>query len=260
MKSLDKKITIQNIKDFKSSKTPFVTLTAYDYVSAQICDDANIPLILVGDSASMTVYGYDTTIPVSIEEMLLVVRAVVRGTKKALVVADMPFLSYQTSIEDALLNAGIFIKDGGAGAVKLEGGQYMMKHIDALVNIGIPVLGHVGLTPQSYHQLSGYSIQGKTPNEAQKIIDDAKAVQDAGAFGVVLECIPEKLANKITRSLTIPTIGIGSGVQCDGQIQVYHDIMGLSKAPAPKHAKQYDNLYQTMLSAIKKYKTDVENS
>jgi len=260
MKSLDKKFTIQDIKDFKSAKTPFVTLTAYDYVSAQICDDANIPLILVGDSASMTIYGYNTTIPVSMEEMLLVVKAVVRGTKKSLVVADMPFLSYQTSVEDTILNAGIFIKDGGAGAVKLEGGQHIAKHIEALVNIGVPVLGHVGLTPQSYHQLSGYSIQGKTPSEAQKIIDDAKVVQDAGAFGVVLECIPENLAQKITHSLTIPTIGIGSGMRCDGQIQVYHDIMGLSKSSAPKHAKQYENLYQTMLNAVKKYKKDIENA
>ena len=255
-----KQFTIQDIKDYKLSNRPFVTLTAYDYVSAQICDEANIPLILVGDSASMTIFGYDTTIPISMQEMLLVVKAVVRGITKSLVVADMPFLSYQSSIEETILNAGLFIKDGGAGAVKLEGGRHIMKHVESLVNIGIPVLGHVGLTPQSFHQLSGYKVQGKTPDEAKKIMDDAKAVQEAGAFGVVLECIPENLANEITQNLDIPTIGIGSGNHCNGQIQVYHDIMGLSKFSPPKHAKQYENLYQTMLNAVKQYKTDIENS
>tara|TARA_Y100000590_G_scaffold178746_1_gene203926 strand:+ start:3749 stop:4519 length:771 start_codon:yes stop_codon:yes gene_type:complete len=255
-----KKITIQDIKNFKTKSSPFATLTAYDFTSAQILDEVGVPLILVGDSASMTIYGYDTTIPVSMEEMLLVVKAVTRGAVSSLVVADMPFLSYQTSIEDTILNAGTFIKDGGAGAVKLEGGKHIMKHIEALVNIGIPVLGHVGLTPQSYHQLSGYSIQGKTPREAQKIIDDANAVQESGAFGVVLECIPEGLAKEITSSLTIPTIGIGSGNNCDGQIQVFHDIVGLSKKPPPKHAKQYDNLYSNILNVVKQYKADVEKS
>ena len=255
-----KHYTVQEIKNLKNQPSHFATLTAYDFISAQILDEARIPLILVGDSASMTIYGYNTTVPVTMEEMMLVVKAVTRGAKNSLVVADMPFLSYQSSIEDTIKNAGKLIKEGGAAAVKLEGGINIIEHIKKLVGFGIPVLGHVGLTPQSYHQLSGYSIQGKTPQEAQKIIDDAKAVEDGGAFGVVLECIPEKLATEITQSLSIPTIGIGSGNTCDGQIQVYHDIMGLSKSIPPKHAMQYDKMYTNMLEIVKKYKSDIENS
>jgi len=255
-----KKFTIQNIKDFKKNSSSFATLTAYDYTSAQILDEAGIPLILVGDSASMTIFGYSTTVPVSMDEMMLVVRAVTRGTRNSLVVADMPFLSYQPSVEETIKNAGLLIKDGGASAVKLEGGVNVKEHIKALIDFGIPVLGHVGLTPQSYHQLSGYSIQGKTPMEAQKIIDDAFAVENSGAFGVVLECIPEELAKNITEKLSIPTIGIGSGNSCDGQIQVFHDIMGLSKNKPPKHAKQYDSMYSNMLNIVNKYKSDIENS
>ncbi len=254
------KYTIQHIKDFKEAGTPFATLTAYDFTSAQILDEAQIPLILVGDSASMTIYGYDTTIPVSMDEMMFVVKAVTRGAKRSLVVADMPFLSYQPSIEETMKNAGLFLKDGGASAVKLEGGVHVEKHINGLVNSGIPVLGHVGLTPQSYHQLSGYKIQGKTPGDAQKVIDDAMAVENSGAFGVVLECIPELLAKEITSKLTIPTIGIGSGDTCDGQIQVFHDIIGYSAVKAPKHAKQYSNMYMNVLDIVKSYKSDVEKA
>ena len=254
------KYTIQHIKDFKEATTPFATLTAYDFTSSQILDEAQIPLILVGDSASMMVYGYDTTIPVSMDEMMLIVKAVTRGAKHSLVVADMPFLSYQPSIEETIKNAGLFLKEGNASAVKLEGGVHIEKHINSLVNSGIPVLGHVGLTPQSYHQLSGYKIQGKTPKDAQKIKDDAMAVQNAGAFGIVLECIPELLAKEITSMLTIPTIGIGSGDQCDGQIQVFHDIIGYSSAKAPRHAKQYSNMYTNVLDIVKNYKSDIEKA
>ena len=196
-----KKITIQNIKDFKNTINPFATLTAYDFCTAQILDEAGIPLILVGDSASMTVYGYDTTIPVSMDEMLLVVKAVTRGIKQSLVVADMPFLSYQPSVEETIKNAGILMKEGGANAVKLEGGEHVASNIKALVNAGIPVLGHVGLMPQSVNQTSGYKIQGKTEKGAAQILKDAKAVEDSGAFGIVLECIPEFLATS--------NIGIG---------------------------------------------------
>ena len=253
-----KKITVQNIKEFKNSKTSFATLTAYDYNSACILDAAEIPLILVGDSASMTMYGYDTTLPISMNEMLLIVKAVVRGAKHSLVVADMPFLSYQPSLEITIKNAGLFMKEGGAGAVKLEGGRRVMKNISTLVEHGIPVLGHIGLTPQSFHQMSGYKIQGKTPGDAQKIIEDAIAVEEAGAFGIVLECVPEQLATQITKQLNIPTIGIGSGNTCDGQIQVFHDIMGLMKNDSPKHAKQYDTLNKNMLNIVKRYKDDVE--
>ena len=255
-----KHFTIQDIKNLKNQLSPFATLTAYDFISAQILDEAQIPLILVGDSASMTMYGYNTTVPVTMEEMMLLVKAVTRGAKNSLVVADMPFLSYQSSIENTIKNAGELIKNGGASAVKLEGGENIREHIKTLVGFGMPVLGHVGLTPQSYHQLSGYSIQGKTPKEAQKIINDAKAVEDSGAFGVVLECIPEKLATEITQALSIPTIGIGSGNTCNGQIQVYHDIMGLSKSIPPSHAMQYDKMYTNMLKIVKKYKSNIENS
>ena len=250
-----KPITIQNIKNLKGAS--FATLTAYDFNSGQILDEAGIPLILVGDSASMTIYGYDTTIPISMNEMILVVKAVTRGVKTSLVVADMPFLSYQPSVEETIKNAGIFMKNG-ASAVKLEGGQHMFDNIKSLVDCGIPVLGHVGLTPQSFHQMSGYKIQGKAPEDAKKIMDDAKAVEQAGAFGIVLECVPEVLATEITNMLTIPTIGIGSGDTCDGQIQVFHDIMGLTKNTPPKHAKQYHQLYNTMLNIVKEYKQDVE--
>ena len=253
------KFTIQHIIAFKTSQTPFATLTAYDYTSAKILDAAEIPLILVGDSASMMVYGYDTTLPVSMEEMLLIVKSVSRGAKHSLVVADMPFLSYQPSIEETIKNAGLFLKEGGASAVKLEGGEHVSKHVQSLVKHGIPVLGHVGLTPQSYHQFSGYKIQGKTPSGAKKIIEDALALQNAGAFGVVLECIPDVLAQEITVALKIPTIGIGSGNNCDGQIQVFHDILGYSASPSPKHAMKYDNMYNNVLNIVKKYKSDIEN-
>jgi len=255
-----KNITIQDIKNFKDSDSPFATLTAYDFLTAQILDQAGIPLILVGDSASMTIYGYNTTIPVSMDEMLLVIRAVCRGTQSSLVVADMPFLSYQPSVDDAIKNAGRLMKEGGAHAVKLEGGEHIKSNIQALVNHGIPVLGHVGLMPQSVNQTSGYKLQGKTDKDAKKIIRDAQAVEEAGAFGIVLECVPETLATTITKALSIPTIGIGSGNTCDGQIQVFHDIVGLTKQAPPKHAKQYGKLYDTIFNIVKKYQSDIKNS
>ena len=208
----------------------------------------------------MMMYGYDTTLPVSMEEMLLLVRAVCRGARNSLIVADMPFLSYQPSVEETIKNAGLFLKKGGASAVKLEGGRHIKKHIKSLVDCGIPVLGHIGLTPQSFHQFSGYKIQGKTPSGAQKIIDDALAVQDAGAFGVVLECIPDALAKKITQTIAIPTIGIGSGNSCDGQIQVFHDILGYGATRPPKHAMQYDAMFDRIGGIVKQYKKDVESS
>ncbi len=253
------KFTIQHIKDFKNSKQKLSAITAYDYTSAQIINEAQIPLILVGDSASMMVYGYDTTIPISMDEILLLVKSVTRGAKNSLVVADMPFLSYQPSLEQTIKNAGLLIKKGGASAVKLEGGVRIQQNVSTLVDHGIPVLGHVGLTPQSFHQMSGYKIQGKNNQDAQKIIDDSFALEDSGAFGVVLECIPEDLAEKITNKLEIPTIGIGSGRKCDGQIQVFHDVLGYSPNKPPKHAMQYNTLYTQILNSIKKYKTDIEN-
>ena len=252
------KITIRDIQKLKGGDTPFATITAYDYVSAQNADAVNIPLVLVGDSAAMVVYGMENTIPISMDELLFLVRAVCRGTKKALVVADMPFMSYQASVEDAVRNAGRFVKEGGACAIKLEGGTPYTAQIRAIIDAGIPVMGHVGLLPQSYNLSSGYRIQGKSKLEAKKIIEDAAAVQESGAFAVVLEGIPANLAERITKLLDIPTIGIGAGPFCDGQIQVYHDILGLYGDFSPKHAKRYGNFGVEIQKKLAEYKNEVE--
>ncbi len=252
------KITIRDIQELKGGDTPFATITAYDYVSAQNSDAVDIPLLLVGDSAAMVVYGMENTIPISMDELLFLVRAVCRGTKKALVVADMPFMSYQASVEDAVRNAGRFVKEGGACAIKLEGGTPYTAQIRAIIDAGIPVMGHVGLLPQSYNLSSGYRIQGKSKHEADKIIEDAEAVQESGAFAVVLEGIPGDLAERITKLLDIPTIGIGAGPFCDGQIQVYHDILGLYGDFSPKHAKRYGNFGVEIQKKLAEYKNEVE--
>ena len=252
------KITIRDIQKLKGSESPFATVTAYDYVSAQNADAVNIPLVLVGDSAAMVVYGMENTIPISMDELIFLVRAVCRGTKKALVVADMPFMSYQASVEDAVRNAGRFVKEGGACAIKLEGGTPYTAQIRAIIDAGIPVMGHVGLLPQSYNLSSGYRIQGKSKHEADKIIEDAEAVQESGAFAVVLEGVPGDLAERITKLLDIPTIGIGAGPFCDGQIQVYHDILGLYGDFSPKHAKRYGNFGVEIQKKLAEYKNEVE--
>ena len=252
------KITIRDIQKLKGGDTPFATITAYDYVSAQNANAVNIPLVLVGDSAAMVVYGMENTIPISMDELIFLVRAVCRGTKKALVVADMPFMSYQASVEDAVRNAGRFVKEGGACAIKLEGGTPYTAQIRAIIDTGIPVMGHVGLLPQSYNLSSGYRIQGKSKLEAKKIIEDAAAVQESGAFAVVLEGIPANLAERITKLLDIPTIGIGAGPFCDGQIQVYHDILGLYGDFSPKHAKRYGNFGVEIQKKLAEYKNEVE--
>ena len=254
-----KKITIQNIQDFKSSGSPFATLTAYDYNSAHILDAAEIPLILVGDSASMTMYGYDTTLPISMDEMMLVVKAVARGAMHSLVVADMPFLSYQPSKRDAVYNAGKFIKKGGAGAVKLEGGVEYLERILKIIEAGIPVMGHLGLQPQSILKESGYKIQGKSLKEALKIYNDAIALDQAGVFAIVLEGIPHELAQIITEKISVPTIGIGAGKKCDGQIQVFHDLIGSFDSKVPKHAKKYINNYTIIQDVLENYCSDVVN-
>ncbi len=252
------KITIRDIQKLKGGDTPFATITAYDYVSARNADAVDIPLLLVGDSAAMVVYGMENTIPISMDELIFLVRAVCRGTKKALVVADMPFMSYQASVEDAVRNAGRFVKEGGACAIKLEGGTPYTAQIRAIIDAGIPVMGHVGLLPQSYNLSSGYRIQGKSKHEADKIIEDAEAVQESGAFAVVLEGIPADLAERITKLLDIPTIGIGAGPFCDGQIQVYHDILGLYGDFSPKHAKRYGNFGVEIQKKLAEYKNEVE--
>ena len=252
------KITIRDIQKLKGGDTPFATITAYDYVSARNAEAVDIPLLLVGDSAAMVVYGMGNTIPISMDELIFLVRAVCRGTKKALVVADMPFMSYQASVEDAVRNAGRFVKEGGACAIKLEGGTPYTAQIRAIIDAGIPVMGHVGLLPQSYNLSSGYRIQGKSKHEAYKIIEDAEAVQESGAFAVVLEGVPGDLAERITKLLDIPTIGIGAGPFCDGQIQVYHDILGLYGDFSPKHAKRYGNFGVEIQKKLAEYKNEVE--
>ena len=252
------KITIRDIQKLKGGDTPFATITAYDYVSAKNADAVDIPLLLVGDSAAMVVYGMENTIPISMDELIFLVRSVCRGTKNALVVADMPFMSYQASVEDAVRNAGRFVKEGGACAIKLEGGTPYTAQIRAIIDAGIPVMGHVGLLPQSYNLSSGYRIQGKSKHEADKIIEDAEAVQESGAFAVVLEGVPGDLAERITKLLDIPTIGIGAGPFCDGQIQVYHDILGLYGDFSPKHAKRYGNFGVEIQKKLAEYKNEVE--
>ena len=253
------KINLDFIQKQKKSKTPFAAITAYDYTSAKIVDSVGIPLILVGDSAAMVIYGYENTIPITMEEMLFVVSSVSRGAKHSMIVADMPFLSYQQSVETAIYNAGKFLKNAGAHCVKLEGGLEICPQIKGIVNGGIPVIGHIGLTPQSVHKLSGYKVQGKTKEKAKKLYHDALSIQNAGAFAIVLEGVPEELGHLITKDLEIPTIGIGAGKYCDGQIQVLHDLLGLFDTFSPKHAKKYTDLNEKIYISLEKYKHEVES-
>ena len=252
-----KKYYIQDIQNFKKSTQRFATITAYDYTSSLICNNLGFPLLLVGDSASMVMFGYDNTTPVTMNEMLLILKAVVRGNDSALVVADMPFLSYQPSKRDALHNAGRFIK-AGANAVKLEGGREIATKVEALVKSGIPVMGHIGLLPQSINAMSGYKIQGKTTEKANALINDALLLEQMGIFSLVLEGVPAEVAEIITSKVEIPTIGIGSGPNCDGQIQVFHDVLGLFNKIVPKHTKQFVDGHKHFAAGLKKYKTAVE--
>jgi 3-methyl-2-oxobutanoate hydroxymethyltransferase len=232
-------------------------LTAYDTPFARILDQAGVDILLVGDSVGSVVAGYPNTLPVTIDEMIYHTRAVVRGAERTLVVIDMPFMSYQISIEDAKRNAGRMIKESGAEAVKLEGGVNMKATIEAIVAIDIPVMGHIGLTPQSVHQMGGFKVQGKMEEQKQKIIADAVAVEEAGAFSVVLECIPTELAQEITEQLSIPTIGIGAGVHCDGQVLVIHDLLGLLGDFRPKFVKSYVDLRAAISQAVEEYMQEV---
>ncbi len=250
-------ITVSAFKAMKRRGEPIVMLTAYDYPSARLVDGAGATAILVGDTLGMVVLGYDTTVPVTMEEMLHHVKAVTRGAERALVVADMPFMSYQTGPEDALRNAGRFLKEAGAQAVKLEGGVTVAETVRRLVDAGIPVMGHIGLTPQSLHQFGGYKVQGKTPQAAVRLMNDALALEQAGAFAIVLELMPAPLARLITRRLRVPTIGIGAGPDCDGQIQVFHDLLGLFEGFVPKHTRRYAQVGETIRSALTAYASDV---
>jgi 3-methyl-2-oxobutanoate hydroxymethyltransferase len=240
------------------SDSPKITcLTAYDYPTARLLDEAGVDVILVGDSLGMVVLGHENTLSVTIEEMLHHTRAVRRGTRRALLVADMPYGSYHTDIADSLHNAMRFVKEAGAEAVKVEGGERRLELIARLTEAEIPVMGHVGLTPQSVNALGGYRVQGKTPDAAEQLIRDARAVEASGAFAVVLEAVPRELAAQITRDLRIPTIGIGAGPDCDGQILVTHDLLGLTFGQTPKFARQYANAGEVISNAVREYCADV---
>ena len=252
------RISIHNIQAMKLRGEKIAMLTAYDYPTAKLIDSVDIPIILVGDSLGMTVLGYESTVPVTMDDMLHHTRAVVRGSQNALIVADMPFMSYQTGASDAIRNAGRFLQEAGAQAVKLEGGAPVVEIVRALVSFGIPVMGHLGLTPQSINQLGGHKVQGKTPAAAVRLMSDAAALQEAGAFAVVLECVPAALGKLVTERLSIPTIGIGAGPYCDGQVQVLSDLLGLDPDFSPRHAKQYAHLAQEIQDAVKCYQREVQ--
>jgi len=251
------RVTINRIKGMKSKGEKIAMVTAYDYSTAKIVDQVGIPLILVGDSLGMVILGYESTIPVTMDDMLHHTKAVVRGTKRAMVIGDMPFMTYQISIEDALRNAARFIQEGGAQAVKLEGGVTVAERVRRVVEWGSPGMGHIGLTPQSVHQLGGFRVQGKTSEAAASLLEDATALEEAGAFGIVLETVPAPLAVLLTQRVSIPTIGIGAGVGCDGQVQVINDILGSFTDFVPKHAKQYARLSDIIQSALAEYYDEV---
>ena len=256
--SARKKVTTLTYRQKKERGEIITMLTAYDYPTALSMDKAGIDSILVGDSLAMVVLGYENTLPVTMEEMLHHCRAVARGAKTALLVGDMPFMSYQVSIEEALRNAGRFLQEGGMDAVKLEGGRERADAIRAIVSAGIPVMGHLGLTPQSVNQLGGFRAQGKTALAAKRLIEDALILEEAGCFSIVLEAVPARLAELISKKLSIPTIGIGAGAGCDGQVLVTHDLLGLFDRFTPKFVKQYANFHNEMQKAFADYIEDVE--
>ena len=249
--------TIFDLLDRKG-KLPISMLTAYDHNTARTMDEAGIDMILVGDSLGNVMLGYENTLAVTVDDMIHHGKAVCRGAKEAFVVIDMPFMSYQTSVEDAVRNAGRIMKETNCQAVKLEGGREYADRIKAIVQAGIPVVAHIGLTPQSVNAFGGYKVQGKTLEKARKLLDDAKAVEEAGAFAVTLECVPEALAKMITEQSNILTIGIGASSSCDGQVLVYQDMLGYSDGFVPKFVKKYADLHSVMLEAFKQYKQDCE--
>jgi 3-methyl-2-oxobutanoate hydroxymethyltransferase len=251
-------ITVQSFLKMKSEGKKITMLTAYDYPFAQILDAAGIDGILVGDSLGMVVQGLENTLPVSMDEMVYHTKMVSRAVRNALVIGDMPFMSYQTGVGDALRNAGRFLKEAGASAIKLEGGREVVEQIRAMTRSDIPVMAHIGLTPQSIHRMGGYKVQGKTEEAAKRLIEEAHMVEDAGAFSLLLEAIPMELARRITDELTIPTIGIGAGPHCDGQVLVLHDVIGLFERFVPKFVKRYADLRGQTLRAVREYREEVE--
>lgn len=255
---MEKKITVLDIQKMKEERRNITMLTAYDYPFARILDSAGVDILLVGDSSGSVVAGYENTLPVTMEEVIYHTRSVARGRKKALLVSDMPFMSYQLSIPDARFNAGRFLKEAGAEAVKIEGGVQIKDTMKAIVDIDIPVMGHIGLTPQSIHRMGGYRIQGRKEGQAEALMADALAVQEAGAFAVVLEGIPSTVAERITSELSIPTIGIGAGPHCSGQVLVIHDLLGLSGRKL-KFVRQYAELEMSISEAVGRYLEDVRS-
>ena len=253
------RISTLNILKMKSDSSKFAMVTAYDYTSAQLADRAGIPVLLVGDSLGMVVMGHDSTIPVTIDDIIRHTQMVVRGSQTSLVVSDLPFLTYQISRSQALSNAARLIQEGGCQSIKLEGGEPIAESVEAIVQSGIPVMGHLGLTPQHVHTLGGFRTQGRTQASAQQLINDALCLQQAGAYAIVLELVPLELAGLITNTLNIPTIGIGAGPNCDGQVQVFHDLLGLFTDFTPKHSKQYAQLAQTTVEALTSFVSEVNS-
>jgi len=254
-----RKVTIPDVQKKKDDRRKITMLTAYDYPSGRLIDEAGLDMVLVGDSLAMTVLGYESTIPVTMDEMIHHAKAVRRGVKYALLVGDMPFMTYNIAEKETVRNAGRFIKEGGCTAVKIEGGEEMSGTVKTLVKAGIPVLGHIGLTPQTAAQLGGFRVQGKDAKGAAKLIDSAVALEKAGCFAIVLECVPDMLAKLITEKIGIPTIGIGAGPYCNGQVIVTNDMIGLYDKFTPKFVKKYADLWPQMLNAFKRYKDDVES-
>lgn len=250
--------TVQDIINMKKEKKKISVITSYDYTLASLCDKAGIDVMLVGDSAGMVMLGYENTIPVTMDQMCMFTEAVSRARKSSLLVADLPFMSYQVSIEDAINNSGRLIK-AGADAVKLEGGSIMAETISAIVDVGIPVMGHIGLQPQTTILAEGYKVQGKTKDSAMKLIEDAKELEDAGVFSIALEMVSHEVGQIISESVNIPTIGIGSGVNCDGQVLVVQDLLGMYDKIKPKFAKRYMNLSEDIVKSLEEYRTDVES-
>lgn len=252
-----RRVTTLRLRQMKQDGQKIVCLTAYDALMARIFDEVGVDVILVGDSLGNVVQGHETTIPVTLEEMIYHTKAVVRGVRRALIVTDMPFMSYQVSTEEAFRNAGRILKEGGAAAIKLEGGAHIVETVARMTAAGIPVMGHLGLTPQSIHQFGSYRARGTEPKEAEQILRDARLLEEAGAFALVLEKIPAELARKVTESVSIPTIGIGAGVHCDGQILVYTDMLGLTVEFHPRFVRRYEQLYERIREAVARYADDV---
>ncbi len=253
------RITTSDIREMKKRGEKIVMMTAYDAPTARLVEDGGAEVILVGDTLGMVVLGYDSTLPVTMEDMIHHTKAVMRGSTRALVVGDMPFMSYQTGWQDAMKNAARFMQEAGCGAVKLEGGKRSAEIVAKLTEAGIPVMGHIGLTPQSVNQFGGWKVQGKTPAAAVQLMHDAQALEQAGAFAIVLELVPAPLAELLTQRLSVPTIGIGAGVHCDGQVQVFHDMVGLFDAFVPKHAKRYTDAGASIREALKQYTAEVKS-